>query len=51
MRVRNLHLGCSVWRALIMDYRRKIMFIINKLKDEWILEQIYLFAVNMTKEG
>lgn len=34
-----------------MDYRRKIMFIINKLKDEWILEQIYLFAVNMTKEG
>jgi hypothetical protein len=33
------------------SYKEKITDLLEKAEDEWILKQIYLFAVNMTKEG
>ena len=33
------------------EYRKKICDLINKTDDLWILKQIWLFVINMTKEG
>lgn len=35
----------------IREYRDRIDEIINRTKDIFILEQIFLYAENMTKEG
>nr|DAE56276.1 MAG TPA: hypothetical protein [Bacteriophage sp.] len=32
------------------EYRQKITKLINKIEDNWILEQIFKFIFNMTKE-
>ena len=32
------------------EYRQKITTLINTIEDTWILEQIYRFIRNMTKE-
>ena len=33
------------------DYKELIIEIVTNTKDMWILEQIYRYAKNMTKEG
>ena len=33
-----------------MDYEEEIIQILQNIKEEWILQQIYEFALNMTKE-
>lgn len=39
------------WEGKMEEYRKKICDIINKTDDAWILKQIWLFVINMTKEG
>ena len=39
------------WEGKMEEYRKKICDLINKTDDEWILKQIWLFVINMTKEG
>jgi hypothetical protein len=34
-----------------MDYKKLIVELLDKIDDGWILKQIYMFIVNMTKEG
>lgn len=33
------------------EFKEKIIQMIHGISDSWILEQIYKFVVNMTKEG
>lgn len=33
-----------------MEYKGEIITILENIKEEWILQQIYEFVVNMTKE-
>lgn len=33
-----------------MDYKKEITEILQNIKEEWILQQIYEFVSNMTKE-
>lgn len=39
------------WEGKMEEYRKKICELINKTDDAWILKQIWLFVINMTKEG
>ncbi len=39
------------WEGKMEEYRKKICDLINKTDDAWILKQIWLFVINMTKEG
>lgn len=32
-------------------YREKIVEMVGKIEDVWILEQIHKFVINMTEEG
>ncbi len=34
-----------------MEYREKIIEMMGKIEDIWILRQIYRFIINITKEG
>ncbi len=34
-----------------MDYKKKIIEMVKEIEDLWILEQIFKFITNMTKEG
>jgi hypothetical protein len=34
-----------------MNYKEMIMELLENIKDDWILKQIYLVIVNITKEG
>lgn len=33
------------------DYKSKIIELIEKIQDKWILKQIYRYIINITKEG
>lgn len=33
------------------DYGELIIEMVHKISDRWILEQIYRYIINMTKEG
>lgn len=33
-----------------MDYKKEMNEILQNIKEEWILQQIYEFVLNMTKE-
>lgn len=33
------------------NYKELIIELLEGIQDEWILMQIYKFAINMTKEG
>lgn len=33
-----------------MEYKGEIIKMLENIKEEWILQQIYEFVVNMTKE-
>ena len=39
------------WEGKMEEYRKKICNLINKIDETWILKQIWLFVINMTKEG
>lgn len=36
---------------MVDEYKEKIIQMIHRISDSWVLEQIYKFVVNMTKEG
>lgn len=38
------------WEVRTMEYKGEIITIIENIKDEWILQQIYEYSLNMTKE-
>ena len=38
------------WEVRKMEYKGEIITILENIKEEWILQQIYEFVVNMTKE-
>lgn len=42
--VRVLHGGC-----FIMDYKKEIIKLLDKIDDSWILNQIYRFITNILK--
>jgi hypothetical protein len=37
-------------RASYKDYKEMSKEILETIKDEWILKQVYLFMINITKE-